>query len=579
MSPFWFRNADKLQSCNAANLAITVPMIERLGLIDIIDRHVPCDDPRLKVSFGRSIALLACARLSKATPLYKIEEWAEAAGADLMLGIDIEHVNDDRIGRALDEIFEHRHSILACLAMRAADEFGIPLDELHFDPTHIQFYGEYKNSGPRETFDDDDEMRIDGRLQPAHITKGRHIDGMRRVCKTVHVDLLFATDEYGGVPIFAHVQSGNENGISGISETLSIMREKLPIARTMVVGDAGTFSARQIKRATDNGMSIVLGFPRKIAKIHYETRRAALQWFEASYLSQEQQRRRECNSSMPLEHYELAETPHVVHDRHSKTDIPCRLIFVRSSVGIRKGEEERKKHTERIREHLEALRRSVADGCRNTDETSVARRASTALGNGQASKYFEWRLVPLTESEIAAQPKPKPGKRRPTHRFEFEYHPERADADALTDGISAIVTTLGESISTDEVFTIYKRQCHSELANKQLKGPIEISPIWLKKPERVEALIFVLTISMMIYYLIQHEYRRNVDRAAAKAERRMTTKRIFYKFNSFGLIFAETEIGQVVTTTRLTKAQREILRILALPPPEAQLKKHLESLD
>ena len=184
-----------------------------------------------------------------------------------------------------------------------------------------------------------------------------------------------------------------------------------------------------------------------------------------------------------------------------------------------------------------------------------------------------------------------PGRRRPTHRFEYACDATVADRDALCDGISAILTTLPrellpreslpresssrESSDADETFTKYKRQAHSELANHQLKTPIAISPIFLHKPKRVEALVFILTIALMIYYLVQHEYRRNLPPTASSKQRRTTTETLFRAFGVYLLIVYPSRLGQIITPSRLRSKQRKILQDLNLPPPAVLLSRYL----
>ncbi len=576
MSLRWLGNANAAQGCNIGNLALTVPLLQRAGVAGIIDRHLH-PDARCKESPGKVLALLIAARLHKPTAISRINQWAVETGADIMFDIDVDTLNDDRIGRALDALFEHRHSILGNIAVEVAQKFGIPLKELHFDPTHITFYGEYQGSEARpDVLADDGDARMNDRLAAAHITKGRRIDGVRKISKIVHVDLCFAADEYGGVPIFAHVQSGNENGMTGITDHNALLREQIPINKTVMISDAGTYSIQHVKRSLADGMNIICAIPKTQARTLYEKHVSSLHWSEASYRSIEQQRRRDSRSSLPLEHHELAEIQHELYDRESKSRIPCRLLFVLSTAGKKAAEEARQKNVERVHKNLEALQQSVAKGCRNTDERSIRRRAATALGNGQASRYFTWQTVPLSDDELAALPTPKPGCRRPTHHFAYAYDAAAADRDAACDGISAILTTLPcESSTTDETFTKYKRQAYSELANHQLKTPIAISPIFLHKPERVEALVFILTIALMIYYLVQHEYRRNLPSTASSKQRRTTTETLLRAFEVYVLIVSPSPLGEVVTPSRLRPKQRQILQDLNLPPPATVLSQYL----
>jgi len=41
-----------------------------------------------------------------------------------------------------------------------------------------------------------------------------------------------------------------------------------------------------------------------------------------------------------------------------------------------------------------------------------------------------------------------------------------------------------------------------EHANRQFKGPLAVRPVFLHSPERVEALVFLLMISLMVYFLV-----------------------------------------------------------------------------
>jgi hypothetical protein len=63
--------------------------------------------------------------------------------------IPVEKLNDDRLGRSVGAFFRQRHSILASLALHVSQEFGVPLSEMHYDPTHLVLHGAYEGSAPR----------------------------------------------------------------------------------------------------------------------------------------------------------------------------------------------------------------------------------------------------------------------------------------------------------------------------------------------------------------------------------------------------------------------------------------------
>jgi len=100
---------------------------------------------------------------------------------------------------------------------------------------------------------------------------------------------------------------------------------------------------------------------------------------QARYLSIEQQRRRR-GGSLPQEHYELAVVRHQLADRESGKVVPCRAVFVFSTADQKVARKNREKSIHKLRQGLEKIARSVAEGRRNTDPTSIARRVSRLFG-------------------------------------------------------------------------------------------------------------------------------------------------------------------------------------------------------
>ena len=113
-------------------LAVIAPILERMDLAGILDRHLP-KDPQAEFSAGSILSLLVAARLSNPVALVNVAEWAQQSGADLVWLIPPEKLNDDRLGRALDDFYYRLHAILASIALRVAETFGLSLQRLHYD--------------------------------------------------------------------------------------------------------------------------------------------------------------------------------------------------------------------------------------------------------------------------------------------------------------------------------------------------------------------------------------------------------------------------------------------------------------
>ncbi len=132
---------------NLGPLTLLAPLLERMEITAIIDRHLP-PDPQLEYSHGKVLSLLLAARLSNPTALVNVAAWAEKTGADILWNIPADKLNDDRLGRALDAFFDHRHSILGCVAEQVLRTATLSCQRLHFDTTHLLFCGLRRVAAP-----------------------------------------------------------------------------------------------------------------------------------------------------------------------------------------------------------------------------------------------------------------------------------------------------------------------------------------------------------------------------------------------------------------------------------------------
>ena len=123
---------------------------------------------------------------------------AARAGPARVVGRTTRRLNDDRVGRALDRLFDADVASLALdVAARAVREFGVALDELHNDSTTVTFHGDYDSAA--------EERTLRGRLRTA-ITWGHNKDHRPDLKQLLYI--LTVTGD-GAVPVQFRVQSGN----------------------------------------------------------------------------------------------------------------------------------------------------------------------------------------------------------------------------------------------------------------------------------------------------------------------------------------------------------------------------------
>ena len=138
--------------------------IERIGLHETLSRFVP-SDRRCAITHARALGVLLRSIIVEREPIYRQQETVHGFASG-MFGISaqaMEHLSDDRLGRALDRLFDaDRAALLTEVVLAVAQRFGLRFDELHNDSTSISFCGSYRGATGRT---------IRGRTAPA-ITYG-----------------------------------------------------------------------------------------------------------------------------------------------------------------------------------------------------------------------------------------------------------------------------------------------------------------------------------------------------------------------------------------------------------------------
>lgn len=575
MDNTWYGKQSEVETAAFGALAVIEPMVQKIDLAKIINQHLPVD-AQAEFDHGSILSLLVTARLYSPLALSNVSQWAEQSGADVLFGIAAEKLNDDRLGRSLDAFFEQRHSILGSLALHVAKTFNIPLDRLHYDPTHILFTGAYDGGQPRDETSAADKLSDQG-LEAAHITKGKATDDAPKGSRMIHAGLTTYIDALGPLPIFGHTISGNQNGRTGIRQQLALVQKFLKPQKFTMLSDRGTFSVAHLLRLHDAKSHAICSVPWADVKDLFTEHRDTLKWKEASFLSIEQHRRRKQNSELPLEHYKIAVQKHSFTDNESGRSINTRVIFVFSTSDQKVVRQQREKQIGRVKAELAQLQKSVSIGRYNNKIDAVKKRIARVMGSGNADRYFIWDLQKLTEKELKqAQKEAVRGSRIPTYRMTWSFSKSLVTADEADDGYSAIVTTVPTSShSADAVFTMFREQNLVEHANRQFKGPIAVRPVFLHLPHRVEALVFLLMIALMIYFLVQRSYRENTPEDASQKEHRTTASTIFKAFKNYAIVIAHNKRGRHVSPTRLTQRQHEILKRLGFPTPAQTLSRRL----
>ena len=118
----------RLESARIGAVPLINAFLDRLGLPALLHSVLAVTDPRLKLAPATAVRLVVINLLIGREPIYGLSEWAARYSPDL-LGLsqaELAVLNDDRVGRALDALFDaDRASLLTAVVLGAVRGFGV----------------------------------------------------------------------------------------------------------------------------------------------------------------------------------------------------------------------------------------------------------------------------------------------------------------------------------------------------------------------------------------------------------------------------------------------------------------------
>jgi len=523
------------------SLVLLKPILEKMEIAEIIDRICPADKQQL-LSHGQTIEILIANRLLSSQPLYRIEEFAKHAGIKEVYGIDPGLLNDDHIGRTLDAINSLRGVIKTEIALQVAKSFQVPLKQIHWDLTSFHFTGEYENQNQEH-------------IQILYTKNNPNEDAQ----KSVKIGLDVAKDEYGQVPIYYEDLDGKAQGTAAVIGNMENLKKHLKLDHILRISDRGCFSPEvAIKTKKRYGFDLIssIDFSKSYQDIFYTMMSSGITWEGLTYLSINQQAKKE---EKDRDHYYGFETKRELEYNGEKEEV--RVIFIKSDGKLKREKKTEAKRITFINKGFEGINEKIGHPHYGTTE-AVEKRIKSLL-----SKYPAYGQ--LYTYEIIQNEAGKPIKAIPF------VHETLLARKRMLYGVYVIGTTLNEDeYPMDRVFSIFKEQYTVENANKILKGPVRLRPIFLHKQERIESLILVIFLALMLYYLLERTYyyhqqdeQKKKAKKAEKAIKKMTARKLLWMFNwySLGIIYIGDQ--KIIKPAELTADQQRVFDLLGLPCP------------
>jgi transposase len=435
------------------------------------------------------------------------------------------------------------------LALTAIDKFEIDTSQLHNDSTSVKFSGAYEKQHPK-----------------AIQLKRGHSKDHRPDLKQLVYSLSVTRD--GAIPIHFKAYDGNQSddkthwelwqslrGLLGRSDFLYVADSKLCVAETM----------RKIDREQGFFVTILPRTRSEVADFAKDSAASRIRW-----QSIHQQRVRKGK----IDHFEAAEGLFQLREGY-------RIYWYRSSEKKVRDKQDREQRIAVARGQLLSLNNIKRRGPKS--EVAMKRAIDKIISR---YKIGDWLIATVTVSEVERFRQTRKGKATDSSLFkrsmarvvslDIRDNVDSQTRSAAMDGIFPLVTNKG--LSALATLKAYKFQPNLEKRHSLMKSILNVAPVFLKKNDRIEALMFVYFIAQTIASLLERQLRLEMQKAGieklnilpeGRPTRTPTTAQILDRFEHSARhrLF---DRGRLVKTfaTPLSSDQTEVLKLLKIPLAE-----------
>jgi transposase len=533
-----------------------------MGLAALLEKYVPTSDPRCRVPHAKALGVLLRSIVVEREPIYRAQETVHGFATGLF-GIasgNLKSLSDDRLGRALDHLFEaDRAALLTEVVLAVVKRFAVQLQQLHNDSTSISFCGQYRDQSPSSR---------SGKRPPA-ITFGyskAHRPDLKQLL------FILTTDADGGVPVQFRTADGNTNDSITHIETWNTLRTVAGRSDFLYVADSKLCSQDNLSFIDRAGGRFVTVMPRSRRED-----KLFRKWLQTQTPS-----------------WELVWDRPSVRHRNGPRDVwsvyrdpvgsaeGFAIIWVWSTLLTLRQQARRHRNIATAIEALTALKRRIlGPRSRVRGGPRIDLEVELILEKNRVRRYLKVKRVPRPEHTFKQTHRGRPGpdteyRRVTRRRYDLEWSVDQAaiDYDKKSDGMYPLICN-DRNLTPAQVLEAHKGQPTIEKRFEQIKTVHEIAPVFLKNSMRIEAFFTLYFLALLVQALIERELRLAMKRERIKElpiypEQRLckrpTTEQIL---RLFSLAERHTLLRDDTTVqsfpAQLTDLQRQTLELLGVP--------------
>lgn len=516
------------------HLGLIAAFCHEIGLPKMIDAVIPKYSDH-NVSHGdAALAMILNGLGFHSRTLHMFSDFFETKPVSKLLAKDIEahHLTDDVLGRTLDALYEADVSALyQVIAERVVDKLGLVSNSVHLDITSFHVDGEYAQ--------DEDTNVI-------KLVKGYSRDHRPELNQVV---LELICENQAGLPVYMQALSGNTNDAKAFAEVTSNHIRCLKAAQNShyFIADAALYTEESICSLDEQKQKFITRVPMTIKQA-----KQALLALKPEQLS-------------------------VIGNGYSGCWIDSDYGKVAQRWLLVHSEQATKREEITFYKNLE---KNVANEIRALNKLCKKPFACDADAEQALNEFKnECHLLGFEQTAIIKAPtysspgRPKKNEEPTGYQYFIEAVPftdlEKVKLAKLKVGMFILATNdIGdESLTMAELLGHYKSQQKVERGFRFLKSPEFLtSSIFLKKPQRIEALLMIMTLSLLVYASLEHKIREQLAQTEEffpsmvknKLTSKPTARWVFLKFEGIDTL----EINGQRFITGLKEHQTRLLKLL-----------------
>lgn len=524
----------RFDTARVGAMPLVCAMFDKLGLAEAVNQLVPYQGD---VELGAIVEVMVLNRLLNPKAMFRIGDWAQGASVTDYFGLTAEQLNDDRLGRALERIAEYGDQVQTALVLSAIDKFELDVSQIHYDITSVELYGAY---------DTDDER------SPSPLPAYGHTKSGRKNVKQIQQGLSVSAD--GGVPICQTALDGNASETGTHRGNLEKLDQTIAKHAFLYVADTKLDTKENLLNiAARKGKFLCGGASQPHLKERFLKLRRKLS--KIDYCSKSQ-------LAWPKEKrdkYEATECEEILMGEvdGEKVRLKYRLIFIWSERKARDEAKTRERHIEKIRQEFQTVAGNLNKFSLKTED-AIIRRLEKAKAKYNEGRVFHYELT----------------KSKGNFSLKFRIDPKAVTQLAEVEGMFILKTNLSSTRHPlVRVLEQYREQTCVERRFGSLKGPLAVAPMFLKKPERMAGLLYILVWALMVSALMERGVRRALGGEPMyglypenRPSPSPSSRAIFERFEELTIVIMKHRGEVTRRLADLTTTQRELVGLLGIPP-------------